>query len=436
MEHKLAEHPLRLTLNQEVHARPYELLQAPMALTHLAFLSDAVGAEHELLREHCQQMHADLNLKVGNFFSAHFGSHRLRWERHTEFSTYTFFTPGEGEPFQSSAMDAISPEWLARIPGRMLVAVDLVLESHQQPERTIEGIAPLFGGNNVAGSVVNDGAAMVYSDFHLHEANRSRFLVRDRDLRQRQAGRLVQRILEIETYRMLALLGLPSAREVTPGLSGIETKLLALTEQMTGQTDAAKEQELLAELTDMAAQVERIAAGTEYRFSATNAYFELVRRRIAELRENRIPGIQTIAEFMDRRLVPAVKTCDAVSGRVQGLSKRVSRASNLLRTRVDISMEAQSRDLLVSMNRRAALQLRLQETVEGLSVVVLSYYGVGLIAYLLKAVKVMGVPLNVELATGASVPLVIGLVFLGMYRLRKRVQSRESAAQSVVGTDR
>jgi uncharacterized membrane-anchored protein len=417
---------MRLVLNQEVHARPYEWLEAPVYLANLAFLSNDVETERALLRAYCAQHQIELSAPLENFFSASVGNTRLRWERHTEFSSYTFMVSSGGEtPFERSAVQMMPDGWLGQIPGQLLVAVDVVLEAEATGERPVEEVAALFGGNAVAGSVVIDEAATVYSDFHLHAHNRNRFLVQDRGLRQRQAGRLVQRLLEIETYRMLSLMGLPLAREVTPELAALENQLVALTERMTAASDMATDQGLLGELTSLAAQIEQIAARTEYRFSATEAYFALVNRRVGELRETRIPGVQTIAEFMERRLVPAVKTCDAVSKRVQGLSKRVSRASNLLRTRVDISMEAQSRDLLDSMNRRAELQLRLQETVEGLSVVVLSYCGVGLVGYLLKAIKAAGVSLNVDLLTGLSVPVVIGLVFFGVHRLRERVEGRD-----------
>ena len=92
-------------------------------------------------------------------------------------------------------------------------------------------------------------------------------------------------------------------------------------------------------------------------------------RRIAELREGRVEGMPTLREFVERRLLPAMKTCETVARMQEGLSARISRASELLRTRVDIELERQNQELLAQMNRRAKLQLRLQETVEGLSVV-------------------------------------------------------------------
>ena len=167
--------------------------------------------------------------------------------------------------------------------------------------------------------------------------------------------------------------------------------------------------------------MERITAATTYRFGASRAYDALVERRIAELREARLPNVQTWREFMDRRLAPALRTVASVRERQESLSTRISRAANLLRTRVDVALEQQNRDLLQSMNQRAQLQLRLQETVEGLSVVVLSYYLVGLVSYAVKALSKLGLPLNPDLTTGLAIPVVVGAVGWGMHRMRRHL---------------
>ena len=135
----------------------------------------------------------------------------------------------------------------------------------------------------------------------------------------------------------------------------------------------------------------------------------------------RVEGFQTISEFMDRRLAPAMRTCESVAERQERLSARLMRAANLLRTRVDVALEGQNRDLLASMNRRARLQLRLQQTVEGLSVVAISYYLLSLIGYLARAVTAAGVPLEVDLAVGLAVLPVAALVWFGVRRVRRRV---------------
>jgi uncharacterized membrane-anchored protein len=182
------------------------------------------------------------------------------------------------------------------------------------------------------------------------------------------------------------------------------------------------ERRLLDRLMALAAEVERITAAADYRFGATRAYHALVERRIAELREQRIaPGVPTLGETMDRRLAPAMRTCAATAGRLAALAERLARSANLLRTRVDVALEQQNHQLLTSMDRRAHLQLRLQATVEGLSVAAISYYVIGLLGHVFEAARHAGAPLDPEVATGLAVPFVLGAVWLLVRRIRRHV---------------
>ena len=242
---------------------------------------------------------------------------------------------------------------------------------------------------------------MAFTDYRIHGDGFSRLLVVDRSLAPRQAGRTVQRLVEIDTYRLLALLALPLARESTPLLARWEQELAQITKAMIS---AAEQDEpvLLDRLTRLEAEIEGRASDVHFRFSAAAAYHELVLQRINDLRETRIAGLQTFREFIERRLAPAMNTCRAVSARQETLSRRVSRATQLLSTRVDISRERQNQALLESMNRRAKLQLRLQQTVEGLSVAAITYYVVSLVGYLAKGLHSAGVAINAELAGWVS----------------------------------
>ncbi len=415
------DHPLRRVLNDEVHARPYELLAAPLRVEHHARLSEDADAERALLAELCAAQQRPEPAADAAFMSVNLGTCRLRWERHTEFSTWTLIVAGPFEAPFDPAPTCLDPAWRQRLPGDRMVALRLALEPQGLRERTLAELGALFATNTVAGSRVADGAADVWTDYQLHDEGFGWILVRDIDLRQRQAGRLVQRLLDMETYRMMALLGLPPAREHGRELAQLDAGLAELTGRINALGDSGEERAMLEALTRLAARIEHVVAQTNARFSATRAYYGLIQRSIAQLREQRLPGLQTFDEFVERRLAPAVRTCESVGQRFDALATRVSRASDLLRTRIDIGIAEQNRDLLASMNRRAKLQLRLQQTVEGLSIVVLSYYGVGLVGYLAKGLKGAGVPLDADLVTGLAVPVVIGAVFLGMHRLRKRL---------------
>ena len=170
----------------------------------------------------------------------------------------------------------------------------------------------------------------------------------------------------------------------------------------------------------LAARIERATVEHGYRFAATQAYNKLVVQRIADLHEKALPGTQTIGEFMQRRLSPAIATVEATAQRLSYLSARVSRASALLRTRVDIVAETQNQQLLEKLTRGQELQLRLQSTVEGLSIAAISYYVISLLFYVTKAGKAAGLPIHPELVTGALIPVVLWIVWRTIRRIHDK----------------
>jgi len=346
----------------------------------------------------------------------------LRWERHTEFTRYTVTVGGAfDDPFAVTALDAVPGDWVSAIKGEVMVASHGAMLEAADSAPGYEEIAALyFDGNVLVGSRVGEGAATALTDFRVRADGFSRFLIMDRHLTPRQAGRLVQRILEIDTYRMMALLALPVARELTPLLASYEQELSQVTTVLESANEA-DEASLLDRLTRLEAHIESGEAESHYRFSAATAYYELVKRRIAEFREIRIPALQTFGDFTERRLAPAMNTCRAVSARQESLSQRVARANQLLATRVDITRERQNQALLESMNRRAKAQFKLQQTVEGLSIAAITYYVVGLIGYVAKGIKAMGVNVDYEIVQAVSIPVVIILIAFGIHHVREAV---------------
>jgi uncharacterized membrane-anchored protein len=433
------EHPLRQDLAEEVHARPYGLLRAPVRLTHLVVLSGEGTVRED--RDHVSRLCAHFGVEGPGKDAAHFsgdlGPFRLKWERHTEFSAYTFYQDGPFEhPFETPVLDGAPEDWVRTLPGEVLAAINLAIETRDTPPRSFDELARLFSNNTVTGSGMRGGQALVWTDFRLHDDGYSRILIRDIDMNQRQAGRLVQRLLEVAGYRMMSMLSYPLARQALPQLSDMEDCLSTLITGMADTEKVEQERAILRQLSELSADVEALAARTAYRFDATNAYYRLVQRRIEELREvrledaNEVRGLQPVGEFVNRRLAPAMETVASVAARRETLARRVARASDLLRTRVDVALEEQNRDLLKSMNRRARIQLRLQETVEGLSVVAISYYLTGLVYYVLKSIKALGAPIDPDLSAGIALPIVIALVWFGVKRLRKAISARDEGGQT------
>jgi len=307
------------------------------------------------------------------------------------------------------------------MPGQWLTGLQVgVVQVEKIPEAVPEGLARSLDQDSLVGARVLDGTAAILTDFRLNADGFGRWIVLTTQPDPVLLGRLVQRLLELEEYRMTALLGLPMAREVTISLATAERDLAEIAEQIT-TASVTEEPELLHRLTDLAARIEGLYARTHSRFSASEAYFDIVGRRMSDLEEQRWDGLQTVAEFLGRRLAPAKRTCSWAARRQKALSERVSRVSDLLRTRVEIEAEQSSRGLLDTMNRRQKAQFLLQSAVEGLSVAAITYYGVGLVGYLAKGLKVLNVELSPELVTAAAVPLVAVVVWFGIRRLHHRL---------------
>ena len=422
------DHPGRLALSNEVHARPPQPLETPSRASFLAVLVDFDARERELAHITTLCVHHGVNgpPKGASHFSATLGAMSFTWERHGEFSTYAVFINGRSAlPCQETAASRLPQGWLAAVPGTTLVAAhaELICAADGLPSAAL--LSSQFDGNIAVGSTVGDGAAIAYTDFRVHADGFVRFAVFDTALTPRQAGRIVQRLFEIETYRMLALLALPIARQQMPRIVEIESALAELTGRIS-QDQHSDDESLLRQLTRLAAEVERLLVSSQFRFGACRAYVELVTARIDELREQRLVSVQTIEEFMSRRFTPAVATCTTASQRLHDLSERVAQTSALLSTRVDIARERQNQALLASMDRRAKLQLRLQQTVEGLSVAAIVYYVAGLVGYGATAVRAAGVNLNVDITVGVAIPLVALFVISAIRRTKRRIARSEA----------
>lgn len=404
------EHPERRALNAEMHARPPEALPPSARISYFA-LTDA--PQTEPVADLCRRFGVEPPPADARHVSLDLGPFRLKWERHTEFARYKFIAPvaGDSPLFDATALSLAPADWIAALPGQTIAAAHIELRpaiiADVKPE---ELSATHFGGSALVGALVAGDRGAAFGDFRLHEDGFGRAIVYDAGMTPRQRGRTVQRLVEIDAYCMMSLLTFPVARETMAALGALESDLRAITDEMR-TADREREPELLDRITRIHADLMRRQTATQFRMSAARAYSSLVADRIGEMREQRIEGIQTFAEFMARRLDPAMKTCDAASLRLALLSESVAHATQLLQTRVDVTREEQNQALLESMDRRAKMQLRLQETVEGLSMAAITYYIVGLVGYAAAGLYAAGLlPVSKEMAVLASIPVVILLV--------------------------
>ncbi|MGU3496728.1 DUF3422 family protein [Xanthobacteraceae bacterium A53D] len=425
----LAGHPLRAAVLGELHARPFFPVETPRRFLHVAFLTSPAEAMAERTRvtELCASRGAPVPAPGAKHHRVSFGGATLRWEAHAEFSTYTWdlpaVEPGPAQlPFHPPAAALASPLTQLPPPGPLLVAVDLNLVTDTMEEMQLDGV---FDRASLARSDVQDGAAEIATDFKPDPAGFVRILVRDRGLGAEGAGALVQRVLEIETYRTLALLGLPEAQKLAPTISKIETRLAQAMAEMTRTEGLSANNRLLDELVALAAELEADTAPSLFRFGASRAYQEIVRLRLATIRETQVQGFPTWQQFLDRRMAPAMRTCQSVEERQAYVSAKLARGADLLRTRVDVELEQQNRDLLTSMNERTRLQLRLQRTVEGLSVAAISYYVASLMHLLAEGVHESGVDakLGFHINPGWVTTIAVPLAVIGVWWVVRRIRN-------------
>ena len=426
-------HPLRAELHHELHARPPEALSAPLAVLHCVMWADAAARQQS--RAHLASLLAAAGLPAppegANFHRAQWPELTLRWEQHTEFVAWTFLRPmaaADLQALQAGAprddADGVPAAWLAALPGQCLTRLRL----WAVPREAVDGavaVRALFDASSVTGSTVISHSSDLHTDMRLQADGSLRMLVLVGEhapgrVTPRRMGRLVQRLLDIETYRMAALMGLPAARQSVAWLASGEDELARLA-QAVQHAAPDDEAALLDRLTRLAAQLEGHYAATHTRFSASAAYFSLLDQRLAEIAETRIEGMQSLHDFMQRRLMPAMHTCRSAERRQAALSARIERVSGLLRTRVEVEQQQSSRELLAGMNQRQELQLKLQSTVEGLSVAAISYYVLGLLGYLLKGAQRVGWPFSAEASIAAAVPLVVLAVWWSLRRLHHRI---------------
>ena len=413
-------HPMRAGMLAELHARPFQLVSAPRRILHMAFAADpaAVEADRAALAAWCRTTGVTAPEEGANFHRAEFPRARLRWERHTEFTTYSWDAEAPaGEPFASPLPEPSPVGAGIPPPGPLVVAIDLALIDAGRAG----DIAGLFDPASLCLSSVRGGAAQIATDFRQDARGFTRIVVVDGGLGPAAAGALVQRLLEIETYRSFALLGLPEAQRLAPVVARIERDLVAVAERMRATTGLEQNASLLDALVALAAELEAEAVRSAYRFGATQAYEAIVASRLEVIAETPLEGSATWRSFLDRRLAPAMRTCRSVAGRQADLAEKLARAANLLRTRVDVEMQSQNKALLQGMSERARLQLRLQQTVEGLSVAAVSYYVLGLIGYLAKGAKDAGlIAFEPAVATAIALPAVVAGVWWTVQRIRRR----------------
>lgn len=424
----LNEHELRRMVVGEMHLRRWPKVRAPSSIIQFVRLLSAPEREEELaamaappaalsatgpIEPGSRPRHCDGVLAPGLAFT---------WERHSEASTTTLFVDGCGPRVPPALGDALA--WAGSLPGKVIRATRLLVVPDEDAGRAL---LPELGFSSdelvtchiAAASGEDEAHARIWSDFRLREDGFGVVLVAACGMAPGPLSRTLQRLQELGNYRNLALLGLPVAREGWRALDRIEAMLGEMNHAVA--RPEATDDELLEDVTRLSMELVGQASASDYRMSATQAYATIVEERLAELHIRPCAGELSLADFTQRRFLPAVRTCAAHRRRAQQLGQRTGQVMALLRTRIETRIENQNGRLLASMERNAARQLRLQQLVEGLSVVAVSYYALGLVGKVLEGLEEWTPQVHAHLWAALLAPLVVTAAWLAIHRRKRRI---------------
>jgi len=414
-------HLLFDALVTEFHSRRFPSIQGSVTLSQVTISHNKSTKAEQI--EHLQALAKIYNVSEPSNDTACYyqdlGELDIRWEYHTEFSTYTFIRLNINEtPFHCSAWSVLPSIWCTNIPGLLIAATHLDM---QNKKPSFSHLQQLFAGHAMAASFIAENNAQVWTSFKPASDHFDRILIINHELNGSQTGRTLRCLLEISSYRMMSLLSFPLAKKLLPTIAAMEKKLANITIDLNNIKESNKSQKrLLNMLSELSAQLESLIADSQYRFDASNAYLDLVNNRLDELKEQEISGVTMLSDFLSRRLTPAIRTGSSVKTRMQNLSNRIEKSSDLLRTKISLGLEEQNQDLLKALNRRSHIQLRLHQLVESVSMIAISYYVIQMISYMLVLPTKWLEVISKEQVIALSVPLVITSVWYILHKLKRK----------------
>lgn len=422
-------HPLKEEVIEELHTRPILSASSTVQLSNLVVFQPGTEAEEiEHIQRLTEQFDAPGPTTGTGSYSQVLGDYEIRWERHTEFSAYTFLRHALSDsPFTTITLNSIPEDWLDQLSGEVIALTHLEIRPGNTEPGSEDELKPLFDGHSLIGTNLELGYAKIWTSVRSNSDGAMRLLIYDNGMTHAESGRLLRNLLELSAYRTLTFLALPTCRDLLPEITLMEHKLAKMTSKLAKLKGIDSEKKLLKNLTAISAKLEALIAANKFRFAATEAYYGLTIDRLRSLSETPLPHGRTLEKFHHRRFIPGFRTCKSVQERMEDLSHRIGRATDLLRTNIDLALESQNQKVLKSMNKRSQLQLRLQQTVEGLSVVAISYYALNLLALLLYAFPDFLLPheYHKTIKGVATLPMVL-LVWFGIRKLKSNIHHPES----------
>ena len=428
------EHPMRRLLNDELHARQFnEFHGTGRFIRYVYFTQSHDKGLMKQINKLLKSYDLPAMAAAEKFVRYETDKFAIRVERHTEFISISLIDKddvpcafGRSEAYDEAAYPHLPFAEIAAFKHPVFHAMWLEISTMPETMPRAAVMQKALAGRAVSASKISSGGAHLYYSFDIDEAGYSRIALLNDTIAGHRMGRVIQRVIELETYRLLAMLNLPKVKEFSPRLDSIETELRSATEQLSAVHDAKSDNQsvddadkLLARLTSLSADLEQIYSQTSYRFAASKAYYEIVNARLFELSTSRLNGFQSIRGFLDRRMSPAMQSATAFARRMDRLSSRNAYAGQLQRSQTELVLQKQNHDLLASMNKRTSAQLRLQQTVESLSIAAVTYYGVGLIGYLAASLPLADYGVDKKIVQAIFVQIIAYVVWRQVKLVRK-----------------
>lgn len=418
------DHPDRKAITEELHARPVDIIEGPARVRRLVFVIEPQGGADALIgrfNAFCKRRDIDplpRGLRQTSFVT---DARAVTWEFHTEFATITWrAVPDDAENWPADVgLDAVGD-------AQLIAATRIdVIAGREIPSHFI----PQFNLSSLCVSLVEDGAGQIATDYLADSDGYTRLEFAAGGLTPLRRSILVRRLLEIDTYRSMAMLALPLARRASPELSEAERDLTALIETLAAATSSEAIQAALEALHRLSIRSGQLSERLDYRFAAAKAYGRILQARLDGLREGPTALGSTIGRYLGNRVDPALATCLAVEKRLETLTGKIERAIELLNVRIGLDLQIQNKSVLETIASTAQSQFRLQATVEGLSVIAISYYALGILGYVLAG------PLEIAhfdkaLAVSIAAPIIIAIVWAAVRRVRACTSAEPAARQS------
>lgn len=422
---------LRQSLSEELHARAfYDFDGAGRFIRFVYLVGNDDSAVLNYVNDYLRSRALSPVQAAEKFYRIELDGFALRVERHTEFLTISFVEKGlkvqtgiSKDAFREESLPHMPFAWARNAPAALFHAIWVEVGGRPPSKLQQSDMLQVLDSRAVASNNFSDAAAQVHFAFDIDSAGYSRVVVFNKSIEAIRMGRIVQRIVEVETYRLLSLLGLATVKAYSTRLTDIEEVLNGLTNDLANEIKKpdGQVQQLLTVLSSQAADVEDIYSRTSYRLSATKAYLGILTGRLERMQLTRLSGFQGVRGFLDRRMTPAMDSCTAFSERLASLSQRINRAGALLRTQTELVIQRQNRDLLQSMDQRAKHQLRLQQTVERLSIAAVTYYGVGLVGYIAVSLPIDQWGLSLSYIKAGAVPIIALAVWMAIRKVKETV---------------